>query len=304
MKGVDSKLRHALGPPSSTTNSHSSPASSFPRQNSAAVEVAAAPSLPQTLSQHSTSPILHHSIPHDSTAFPRQNDLSPQPAAQESDGGGSVAAAQVPAAPSLHHSNPDNWELLFNQTVLYAAVHVGRWHWRGSIGGVLPDGYDPNSITAEAIAEFLRNSAEPGNRSRPLPDRIQIRRELERLVRKQVNRLHHRIENQLLRNEPDLAPVTLDDGEIVSIPDPDPNPAETAIHKEDDARFEAFKQAFDAYLGNQRRLRGVFRCFCNGISRPKALASRLKLGVHVIQQIQRRLQRRMLEFLRSRDTRT
>src|SRR6266446_1517832 len=126
MKGVDSKLRHALGPPSSTTNSHSSPASSFPRQN----------------------------------------DLSPQPAAQESDGGGSVAAAQVPAAPSLHHSNPDNWELLFNQTVLYAAVHVGRWHWRGSIGGVLPDGYDPNSITDEAIAEFLRNSAEQGNRSR------------------------------------------------------------------------------------------------------------------------------------------
>ena len=197
------------------------------------------------------------------------------------------------------------WELLFNQTVLYATGHVDRWLWRGSIGGVLPEGHDPNSIAAQAVADLLEHQCAPGSPNQPgMP---QIRRELERLVRKQVNRLHHRSENRLLRNEPDLALVTLDDGEVVSItelvPEPSRQPDEAAIHEEDLVGFEEFKQAFERFLGNQPRLRQMFRCFCADIARPKALASRLKVGVRVIQQIQRRLRRKILEFLRIKNTR-
>ena len=197
------------------------------------------------------------------------------------------------------------WELLFNQTVLYATGHVDRWLWRGSIDGVLPEGHDSNSIAAQAVAELLEHQCRPASRNQPAL--LEIRRELERLVRKQVNRLHHRSENRLLRNEPDLALVTLDDGEAVSItellPEPSRQPDEAAIHEEDLLGYEDFKQAFERFLGNQYRLRQMFQCFCADISRPKALASRLKVGVRVIQQIQRRLRRKILEFLRIKNTR-
>jgi len=46
-----------------------------------------------------------------------------------------------------------NWEFLLRKTIL--------WYWRGSLGGVLPDGFDPNSLAAEALAEFLQICAPP-----------------------------------------------------------------------------------------------------------------------------------------------
>src|SRR5204863_7284876 len=49
-----------------------------------------------------------------------------------------------------------------------------------------------------------------------------------RLVWRHIDRLHHRSENLLLRNEADLAPVYIDDGEVCSfietIPAPEGNP--------------------------------------------------------------------------------
>src|SRR6266567_3473271 len=127
----------------------------------------------------------------------------------------------------------ENWEFLLNQTILYATGHVNRWHWRGSLGGVLPDGFDPNALAAEAITEFLQNSSQNGELLHlPITD---IQRNLERRVRRHINRLHHRSENRLIRNEPDLFPVTLDDGEAVRIielfPDPNPRPDQTLIEK-------------------------------------------------------------------------
>src|SRR5438552_15952697 len=90
-----------------------------------------------------------------------------------------------------------NWELLLDQTILYATGHVNRWHWRGSLGGVLPDGFDPNALAAEAITEFLQNSAQNRELLRlPITD---IPRNLERRVRRHINRLHHRSEHPLIR---------------------------------------------------------------------------------------------------------
>src|SRR4051812_13197085 len=108
-----------------------------------------------------------------------------------------------------------NWEFLLNQTILYATGHVNRWHWRGSPRGGLPDGFDPNALAAEAITEFLQNSVQHAELlCLPITG---IQRNLERRVRRHINRLHHRSENRLIRNEPDLVRVTLDDGEAVSL---------------------------------------------------------------------------------------
>src|SRR6267142_2993606 len=192
------------------------------------------------------------------------------------------------------------WELLFNQTVLYATGHVDRWLWRGSIGGVLPEGHDPNSIAAQAVADLLEHPRRPGSRSNP--GLLEFRRELERLVRKQVNRLHHRSENRLLRNEPDLALVTLDDGEAVSItelvPEPSRQPDEALIEKESLIRFGRFKLFFSVFLGRDRRVLRLFNLFCDGLWRPEDLASSLKLRPSAIKNLRRRFLRKWAQFHR------
>src|ERR1051326_7887073 len=79
----------------------------------------------------------------------------------------------------------NQWCSLLHKTTLYARAHISRWYWRGSLGGILPDGFDAESVASEAIAGFLRNCRQP-NRLAP----SQIQRDLERRVRRIINRLH------------------------------------------------------------------------------------------------------------------
>jgi DNA-binding NarL/FixJ family response regulator len=192
----------------------------------------------------------------------------------------------------------ENWEFLVKQTTLYAAGHVNRWYWRGSLGGVLPDGFDAESLAAEAIAEFLQDSAQHNDLSRLRIEEIQ--RDLERRVRRHVNRLHHRSENRLLRNEPDLAPVTLDDGEAVSIieliPEPSRKPEEALVEKESLIQFDRSKCLFSAFLGTDRRLVRLFDLFCDGQSEPQDLASSLKLSRSTVKNLRRRFLRKWARF--------
>ena len=117
-----------------------------------------------------------------------------------------------------------------------------------------------------------------------------------RLVRRHIDRLHHRKENFLLRNEPDLARVVTDDGETISpletIPAPDITPIETLTRAEDDAETEKFK----TFLGRERRLKALLECLRDGEGRPKALARKLRLRPLAIQNLRKRLKRRSLEF--------
>src|SRR6266576_6468189 len=56
------------------------------------------------------------------------------------------------------HEAPD-WERLLRETEEFAQFQIERLFWRGKKGGVLPDGYDANSIAAEAVEEVLREGA-------------------------------------------------------------------------------------------------------------------------------------------------
>jgi len=194
----------------------------------------------------------------------------------------------------------ENWEFLLNQTILYATGHVNRWHWRGSLGGVLPDGFDPNALAAEAITEFLQNSVQHGELLHlPITD---IQRNLERRVRRHINRLHHLSENRLIRNEPDIIPVTLDDGEAVSIieliEDQSPRPDKALLEKESQLQFDQFKLDFSAFLGKDRRLVKLLQLYCDDQSRPQEVASTLKLGRSTVKNLQRQFRRRWVEFHR------
>src|SRR5436309_13421019 len=56
-----------------------------------------------------------------------------------------------------------DWEVVFQQTLLFADYQVRRVRWRHQIGGVLPEGFDPESIANQAIMDFLQQS--PGTAS-------------------------------------------------------------------------------------------------------------------------------------------
>lgn len=193
-----------------------------------------------------------------------------------------------------------NWEFLLSQTILYATGHVNRWHWRGSLGGVLPDGFGPNALAAEAIIEFFKDSAQYPELAL-LPTK-EIQRNLERRVRRYVNRLQHRSENRLIRNEPDLVRVSLDDGETVSIieliEDPSPRPDKVFLDKESLLQFDQFKINFSAFLGKDRRLRRLFELYCHDCSKPGDVASSLKLPRRTIKNLRLRFLRRWAQFHR------
>src|SRR6266853_5285568 len=60
---------------------------------------------------------------------------------------------------SQPHSDPvlteDLWQVLFIQAFLFATKYIHRLRWRGTFGGVLPDGDDAESIAAQAVTDFL-----------------------------------------------------------------------------------------------------------------------------------------------------
>jgi hypothetical protein len=198
----------------------------------------------------------------------------------------------------------------------------------------MPDGDDAESIAALAVSDFLLShpacrirrrssihqsknpSIRPSESDAPLLHQsnnplIQqsstprlprsISSPLSRLVWRHVDRLHHRSENLLLRNEADLAPAYIDDGEVCrfikTLPDPGGNAYENLVHKETTAEFESLQTEFRKFLGRERRLKSLFTCYANGIWLPRDVASRLHLSASATRNLQKRLKRRFQHFL-------
>ncbi len=239
---------------------------------------------------------------------------------------------------SQPHSRPvlteDLWQILFIQAFLFATKYINRLRWRGTFGGVMPDGDDAESIAAQAVTDFLlshpacrirhhplihqsnnplirpsESDALPTHQSNnpliqqsstPLLPRS-ISSSLSRLVWRHVDRLHHRSENLLMRNEADLAPAYIDDGEVCcfieTIPDPGGNAYDNLVHKETTAEFESLQTEFRKFLGRERRLKSLFTCYANGIWLPRDVASRLHLSASTTRNLQKRLKRRFQRFL-------
>jgi len=103
-----------------------------------------------------------------------------------------------------------------------------------------------------------------------------------RRVWRHIDRLHHLKENFVTLNEPDLAPVYLDDGDnfriIELIAAPSVTPLEHLIWKEEMAQFEQLQATVKTRLGRHHRLKRLFDLICDGISKPRDLARRLKSG--------------------------
>ena len=210
-----------------------------------------------------------------------------------------------PAAPNQRSDGAppqDTWDRLLKQTELFAAEQAAvRW-WRHAHDGVMPDGYDPSSIAAQAVTDLLKNRRPPIDQNLSEDQIRQIQNELEYLVRKLVDRLRHRKENSLVCNEPDMSPVTTDDGEdirlIETLPDPSPTPAQVLLDKEHTAEVEQVQQQFAASLGKDRPLKTLFQHLCTGVSAPRVLAAKLKRTPRSIDSRLKRLRRKFQHFVK------
>jgi len=191
--------------------------------------------------------------------------------------------------------------LLLQQTERFAETEIHGYCWREVSEGLLPSGYDASSIAAESIAEFLRDQE-----AEPLALTPQeLRRHLKKCARKIINRLHHRMENEVMVNECDLYPIIKDYGEVIgaleTFPGPDLDAAETLMAKEEAAEFEHLKRQFIALLDRDKLLKDLFGCLCAGIIKREAIARKLGLPAKAIKNAQARLDRHLAEFNRQRN---
>jgi hypothetical protein len=212
----------------------------------------------------------------------------------DSDPGSAWRPAPDGAKSMCPSSGDIDWMNLFQQTLSFAEYQVSRLHWRGQFGGVLPGGYEPNSIAAQAIMNFFTSQQQEGL------DTDQILWEVKRLVLRQVTRLHHLKENWILSNEEELARTFDMDGEPVSplefISTTENKPDHALIAIESTTDQHKLRSRFAVFLGKERRLLRLFDLHCDGIAKPQLIASRLKLSLGTIKNLKKRLRHKWLTF--------
>jgi hypothetical protein len=215
------------------------------------------------------------------------------PAVQESATSPSFSSVESGASIQTQKSKTKNsfdWPSITRSLIHFAQNQINRRRWRHLEGGVLPEGFDAESIAAEAILQFFigRNA----NRWRN-PSRMNYR--LQRLVLRQVNRLYHLKENRLLSNEPDLARSYDFDGDPVSptelVPDPGARPDQTAAASDDRVAQDALIATFRISLGRHRKLRACFDLLQDGDVNASFIASRLNLSLPKARKLKTRVLR-------------
>ena len=94
----------------------------------------------------------------------------------------------------------ENWEVLLPELINYATGEIARRRWRGSKSGVLPEGFDANSVASEVVMAALQGRASIA----PGWTRERLMNELKRKVRNEVRRLHKLKERAAVRSEWDV----------------------------------------------------------------------------------------------------
>jgi hypothetical protein len=193
----------------------------------------------------------------------------------------------------------ENWQLLFEWAV--AERQIGGLRWRGKRSGVLPRGYEATSIAAEAISEVFAGKCELAAGYEP----EELKRGLERLIVRQVDRLRHLKENAVLRNEGDLTPLaTTKDGDLrirEALDGKSTRPDQVAAEVEKRTELARFKRRARAMLGADRDAQGIFSCLCEGVVKRSAIGARLGMGRLAVKNARKRLERKLRKLVGNGD---
>jgi hypothetical protein len=191
----------------------------------------------------------------------------------------------------------EDWQTLLPELVQFARQEIRRRRWRGKRSGVLPEGYDANSVAAEAIASALRGEA----RLAPGWTRERLMQELERKVSNEVRRLHKLQEAGRMRSEWELlSPGANDQPRSVF----DLMKGRGCGSGADEGRWRALdkeRKAAESLIAEKLKggdgvVEKLFGCLREGIVKRREIAAKLGISVERVTNCRKRLNRKLDEL--------
>lgn len=189
----------------------------------------------------------------------------------------------------------ENWELLQKDTITFARSELRRRRWRGARSGVLPKGYDAETVAGDAITEMLEGRC----RLALGFTRERVQKELERLVKDRIRRLHGLKEASAVRSEWEVLPAN-EEGRRASVFKGIVDEQSTRAMAEEEEEREQAKKNFEGFLDGEEELKGLFRCLVDGIRKPSEIAHRLGMAEGDVVRARKRLERRMREYRKNK----
>jgi hypothetical protein len=188
----------------------------------------------------------------------------------------------------------EDWETLLPELVDFAKGEIRRRKWRGGRPGVLPEGFDANSVAAEVVLAALQGKA----RLAPGWTRERLMDELKRKVSNEVRRLHKLKETRAVRSEWEvLSPGA--GGELRSvfarmkgqaIGGWDDGQVRDKVRKETELRIA------EALRGGDEAVERLFGCLRAGVVKRREIAARLGMSVTEVTNCRKRLDRKLDEL--------
>ncbi len=189
----------------------------------------------------------------------------------------------------------EDWETLLPELIEFAKGEMWRRKWRGSKSGVLPEGFDANSVASEVVMAALQGEA----RLAPGWTRQRLMKELKRKTSNEVRRLHKLMETRAVRSEWELlmprenealrsvfAGMTArssvggwDDGQV-----------RDKVRKETELRIAG------ALRGGDQAVEKLFGCLRAGVVKRREIAARLGMSVTEVTNCRKRLDRTLDEL--------
>ena len=191
----------------------------------------------------------------------------------------------------------EDWERLMSEAIEFAKRELGRRKWGGKSRGVLPGGYDAESVASEAIGELLSGKGRVA--AGFVPERVT--RELKRLVRQVIRGLQRRREASLtvseweVLREDESNPGTifeqLESGQADGL--------EVLAQKEGEEERSRLVGDFAKSLVADAELSKVLAHFRSEVRDPVELAKRMGVSVKEAQRLKWRLRWRAKQFAKS-----
>lgn len=193
----------------------------------------------------------------------------------------------------LHDLSNEELARLVEVLTIYADDKMVRLYWRGlppSRGGHAPGGIEPGDLVQEALVDLLTGKRKRD--SKKYPDLLQF---LKSVIDSKVNHLAESLENKTTRRlEGGFSGSQTCQAQAYDPADCTPNPSEIVTDAESAQRFQA---AVLAAIGDDPEAKTVLDLVEAGLEKPADIAEELGIPVLEINNIQKRLRRKLRHVL-------
>jgi len=188
----------------------------------------------------------------------------------------------------------EDWETLLPELIEFAKGEIRRRKWRGSRSGVLPQGFDANSVASEVVMVALQGKA----RLTLGWTRERLMNELKRKVSNEVRRLHKLKEAQSIRSEWDML-LPAESGALRSVLAGMKGPPTVGWDDgqvRDKVRKETESRIAEALRGGDQAVEKLFGCLRARVVKRREIAARVGMSVTEVTNCRKRLDRTLDEL--------